>query len=458
MTLVFTTSGSVTNIGFEAIVQCVDCQDPIGIPAVYCEDAQSFCTEVDGGFTFPAATGTTSEFGGGICCLGSTPNPAWYYMRIEEPGPIDLLISSSFDVDFICWGPFTEFQWQNGICGEVTDPNQDCGVTAPSFYLDCSFSGSATETCNIPNAQEGEFYLMLITNFSNQVTNINVIQSNNSGSMNCQLTCDLEVNLDVSNCDPLSNTFTVTGQVTFNTPPTTGLVSIVNSLGGNLEFSAPFGSTIDFEFVDLASNGAVGEIEIDFVDTNGCYFYKYYTAPEPCSICQVVASNSSPFATGQSVFLSATSVPNATYVWTGPNGFYSTLQNPVLTNAGQSMQGIYTVTAFVDLNDCQSTATTNVVLDSTLGAGNQAVELDINNAFSFWPNPVSDQLFVSFNSPEKVINIQIFDMNGRLILPRWSEVSNTNCLIIIHDLPQGLYQVAIQTSKGVYCNRFTKIS
>lgn len=365
MTLVFTSSSSVTNIGFEATVQCVTCQDPVDAPTGYCDDAQPFCTEVEGGITFPAATGTNSEFGGGICCLGSTPNPAWYFMRIEETGPIDILITSGFDVDFICWGPFTELQWQNGICGEATDPNQDCAAGAGSYFVDCSYSGAAIENCNIPNAQSGEYYMLLLTNFSNQATNINFQQNGGTGSTDCSIFCELDVPVNPSACDPATNTFTMTGDIELVNPPETGTLTIANSLGGFVQFTAPFDPTVNYNFTNMASNGAVGEISVVFSDDNTCAYIQTYNAPESCSVCPVGASTSGPACIGQSVTLNATDIVDATYSWTGPNGFTSTDQNPVFPNVTVADQGVYTVTATVAASGCQSIATTNVFVFQT---------------------------------------------------------------------------------------------
>jgi hypothetical protein len=58
-----------------------------------------------------------------------------------------------------------------------------------------------------------------------------------------------------------------------------------------------------------------------------------------------VASNNSPILPGQTLQLFASTVPGASYVWTGPNGFASTLQNPTIPNATRAATGAYTVVA-----------------------------------------------------------------------------------------------------------------
>ncbi|RAR46261.1 CUB domain-containing protein, partial [Flavobacterium lacus] len=72
------------------------------------------------------------------------------------------------------------------------------------------------------------------------------------------------------------------------------------------------------------------------------------------------ASNSGTTCEGGEVTLSATSdIPGSTFAWTGPNGFSSTEQNPVLANVTTANAGVYTVTV-TSPAICSSTATTTV--------------------------------------------------------------------------------------------------
>ena len=79
-----------------------------------------------------------------------------------------------------------------------------------------------------------------------------------------------------------------------------------------------------------------------------------------------VASNSGPFCEGSTISLSTPSVANATYAWTGPNGFTSALQNPTRANAAAADFGVYSVT--VTVNGCTSAAGTTTVVDSNAPA------------------------------------------------------------------------------------------
>lgn len=76
----------------------------------------------------------------------------------------------------------------------------------------------------------------------------------------------------------------------------------------------------------------------------------------------VTASNSGPYCEGSTVQLQASSLPGTNYTWSGPNGFSASTQNgsaPATLAAG----GMYTVTT--SLSGCTSSATTDVVVNST---------------------------------------------------------------------------------------------
>jgi PGAP1-like protein/IPT/TIG domain/Bacterial TSP3 repeat len=74
-------------------------------------------------------------------------------------------------------------------------------------------------------------------------------------------------------------------------------------------------------------------------------------------------ANSGPACAGQNVQLTAAGIANATYQWSGPGGYASSAQNPVLAAAPAAASGAYSVTATV--NGCVSqAATTNVVVRS----------------------------------------------------------------------------------------------
>src|SRR5437762_7084391 len=76
------------------------------------------------------------------------------------------------------------------------------------------------------------------------------------------------------------------------------------------------------------------------------------------------ASNAGPYCEGATISLSTPAVASATYAWTGPNGFTSSLQNPTRTNATPADGGTYSVV--ITVNGCSSAAgSINVVVNAT---------------------------------------------------------------------------------------------
>lgn len=156
-----------------------------------------FCS--DGTTTFPAGTNqvpaSTTYPNNDYGCLGSTPNPEWYYMQIATAGSlgINMINSAGVDIDYILYGPYTSINNSLTYCDNFGTATTGSNT---NLIVDCSFSGSANETANITNAQVGEVYVLLITNFSNQPTNVS-FSSSGSATTDCSIvsppTCLAEI-------------------------------------------------------------------------------------------------------------------------------------------------------------------------------------------------------------------------------------------------------------------------
>ena len=179
-----------------------------------CAGALPFCA---GGstFTFPNTTGSPSTSSPG--CLGSAPNPAWFYFQISVSGNLNFLLTqgnnppnlNNQDVDFICWGPFASPQ-----CTGLYDvPDGNTGI--PNNIVACSYSAAATETFTIPNAIAGQVYMILITNFSGASGQITLTQTSGTGATNCNILCPLAVTGGGTFCPntPATLTATIAGAV-----------------------------------------------------------------------------------------------------------------------------------------------------------------------------------------------------------------------------------------------------
>ena len=220
-----------------------------------CETAAPFCTDI-GLYEFPAGVNSGSPCGdtyNASCsepykcsgtpgqstnCLVTAPNPAFYYLLIDEPGDLNIYMYSTpqVDIDFDCWGPFH-------------DINTACDLLSCSNIVDCSYSTAPTEHCHINNAEHGQFYILLITNYSNDPCNIS--------------------------------------------------------------------------------------------------FQNVGTGTTDCSILPPLVSGGGPYCVGETIQLTAQNQTGATFSWTGPNGFNSNQQNPVIPNCTMENAGIYTCTITV---------------------------------------------------------------------------------------------------------------
>lgn len=138
--------------------------------------------------SYPFCTGTLYNFPAGVHtgvaledadygCLIRTPNPAWYHMKILEPGSISIQMHSSplYDIDFVIWGPFDDL-YQACVDGLTTDK-----------IVDCSFSALSVETCHLPETEIGEYYILLITNYSNKECDITFEKIAGDGETDCTI-------------------------------------------------------------------------------------------------------------------------------------------------------------------------------------------------------------------------------------------------------------------------------
>ncbi len=298
-----------------------------------CASAIQVCPDI--GATYPATTnGPAAEVGPDYGCLGSEPNPAWFYFQVNTPGShvINITNTGLNDLDFIIWGPFSSLA---GYCNQLTAANT----------VDCSYAGGSTESASFTSTNAGDFYVLLITNFSNDETNVNFIQTSGTGNFNCEFTGTCLISLTTANvgtCDSLTNQYNVSGLIyTFNSPTSGNLT--VSCLGVNAVYNATLPSPIPYTLTGLPSNGAATTINFQYSAISECSATKAITAPAGCLPCTATVSQNGPICEGDDLILTTNFSGNATYQWTGPNGFTSTAQNPTIEGVDQLASGTYTV-------------------------------------------------------------------------------------------------------------------
>jgi gliding motility-associated-like protein len=241
-----------------------------------CSGSAPFCTST--GVTFPAETGNgDAPVGPDYDCLFTTPNPAWYYLNISQSGDINITLTNTnlFDVDFILWGPFAS---QNAMCTSIFDGT--AGIE------DCSYSIDATEFVDITGAIAGQWYMFLITNYSDLPTEIIATQTGGTGSTNCEILCTFNgITAIPTACNQTTLQYGVSGTVLVTDPPSSGTLTISNSCGGTpIVMNPPFAANIPYSFSNLTANGSSCTVNASFSADATCSGAINYNAPAPCAV------------------------------------------------------------------------------------------------------------------------------------------------------------------------------
>jgi hypothetical protein len=205
---------------FVCILAIMDSFSLIAQSSDSCINSNHICFN-EGSYMFPAGVGS-GTFGNNVACLYTTPNPQWFCFQVLQPGRLNISLSSNpeHDLDFVCWGPFSADNYTeligSGVCSQLNldstgcvshessaGPNPvDFGAYPIGNIVDCGFSSSSTEYIHIPNMVANEWYMIMVTNYSNQPCTIWMAgDPTSTGSSNCLLNPPL---LTV-NADSLSN-------------------------------------------------------------------------------------------------------------------------------------------------------------------------------------------------------------------------------------------------------------
>ena len=105
----------------------------------------------------------------------------------------------------------------------------------------------------------------------------------------------------------------------------------------------------------------------------------------------------------------------------------------------------YTVTA---LNSSIKVYTVTVNIASSIN------EMELNNAFEIYPNPVSDKVFVKQATHSKIAHITIINKNGKVV--KSFNISEKIHSFDVEDLVPGIYFIKAETEKGSSVKKIVK--
>lgn len=327
-----------------------------------CIKAEPFCTSDF--YEFESAySGEDADEADDFGCVSSPHNPSWYYMSIDHAGQIIIHMeghdptdpSISRDVDFCMWGPYTQQQVESGYA---------CTHLTSGKIIDCSFSAAGVEdaylgypveqhtshntssladgTINYHMPQAGEYYILMITNYSNQPCVIDFNYAGGSGTTDCTIVPPM-----VENGGPYCVGETI--QLTANTT----LSATYSWTGPNNFSSTQQNPTIPNCTLANAGNYTC-TITVNNQTSNASTSVVVLSSP-------VANFNMSNATVCKGTLVSFTDVSTHPYPgtitswnWSFGDGSVSILQNP--THA-YSTEGTYTVTLTVGNGACTSTVT-----------------------------------------------------------------------------------------------------
>ncbi|MFT5885651.1 MAG: hypothetical protein ACI9IP_002112 [Arcticibacterium sp.] len=147
------------------------------------------------------------------------------------------------------------------------------------------------------------------------------------------------------------------------------------------------------------------------------------------------ASSKNTYLTDESIALSATG--GDSYVWTGPNGFTSSKQNPAILAATLANSGTYQV--LVSRNGCTSSASVTLEVKAVL-----SIE-KVSSLAKIYPNPAYD--FLKYSSDLQVKSAAAVAMNGQQSKLYFDKQDR---LIKVYELVPGSYILKLGYEDGTF--------
>ncbi len=205
----------------------------------FCSGIAQYPANFDGS---GSGSGPQAPAGPNYDCLGTMGNPTYFSLTVEQTGSINFTLdnTANVDIDFVLWGPFSSISNATAACDSIGQGGQWGNVDT------CSYSSITQEPVTVSNAQAGDVYILMVTNFSNVSTNIFSTQNSGSGTIACP--CEIPYSIDTmpalaGNQGFLTDTSNGTNQFVVCPGNLLGIqVGSKGSLNDTLSLYAPFTS------------------------------------------------------------------------------------------------------------------------------------------------------------------------------------------------------------------------
>jgi hypothetical protein len=381
-----------------------------GIMNIYLEAGATMIT--GGGIdSIFAKTGSTIIMNGGI------------HRIYHEPG-VNLVMNGGIPYLYPC--PSLVFNYSQAPAnGCVPVPVCNLSASVSTINIDCFGAASGSATASITGGTGPYIYLWNNGSITQTISNLPV------GCYTVTIT-------DANGC-VVSQTACITQAPIFS-----AIATIVNPILCNgdtaLVMVAGTGGTLPYTGAG-SFNVTSGLHPFTVVDNTGCTSSIMLIVTEPTAI--TLSTNSTDEIIGldgtASVTASGGTAPYS-YLWT-PSGQTG-------ANATGLASGTYNLEV-TDANGC--TETTQVQVGSQVGLN----EDGISSKISLYPNPATEQLYISSLMDSDPTEIKIYSIDGQLVSKLDFTSGNLICLSI-NQWSRGVYHVHVKSAAGAYTMPFVK--
>jgi hypothetical protein len=378
------------------------------IPTTSITGTNTICSGSTTTLTASGGTGTTYLWNTGATTASINVSPTvttTYTVTATNAGGCTAQASSTVTVNAV---PTVSISGINTICSGSTTTLTASGAIGTTYLWS---TGATTASINVsPTA----------------TTTYTVTATNAVGCTN-QASSTVTVNAAPTAAISGTNTICSGGSTTL----------IATGGGGGTTYAWNTGATT---FAIPVSPTVTTTYSVTLTNTAGCTSQASRTVtvnPTP----SVTASSNSPVVLGNTLQLSANGTTN--YSWSGPNGFTSSLQNPVINNVTAAANGTYTVTGTDAGPGCTNTASVNVNVLSTPATALKTDGVDdhvtISNPFrafnkeitvEFWMNTPTGELAQGSIMGQSSLNVDGMGTDVWLMHP---DLGGTNLDFYVND-------------------------
>ena len=369
--------------------------------------------------------------------------------------------SAMQDIDFVCWGPFAQpittcdSSSLTGGCGFAA-PTNTTNAPCSGNIVDCSYSTSATETITINNAIAGQYYFLLVTNYSDMPQNLVIQQIGGTANTTCDSTATCVITSPASIC--YVNTNNIPNNEIYFNHPVLGVKGTIIYRQNATSVWDSIGYVPNNQpdiFTDTWANPNQQSYKYAIAQLDTCGNVRAMSLPHTTILLQSSLGTSGQVNLAWNAYVGVTVPSYYIYRGSSPSNMSLLAQVSSSTYAYTDLTPLTGNTYYkIDFHapaNCTSNATNDTLVGSNFRT-NYTTSIDYINElkeYKIYPNPANNILTVY--TAEIAKSIEIIDVLGNTILTVTPQ--NNTQTINIQNLNKGVYFVKTTNSKGIFCKK-----